>query len=368
MRTIDTRWGFLTQGLQLAGKLDAAQRAQSEPTFAGSNTQAVFERKNYERQLKHYRQHNANYPRFLAAWQAQEKRARERLNRLCFYGILSACSVVGLPVSLVLAFNVARQYRTLKEIEARRPERPTPPASRRSRLALRIEGIGKQTAGDVVEGWWRSLAIQNGEQRNFGSLGADVLLEHFSKLLPDSYIAIKELLVQHGLDVDVLLIGPTGIWVLEVKHLAGQVFYRQGRWYQLKGYYEEGGNQKTKMVPFEANLDEQWQRERDNVERTIRRRIPDMDWIASHIHGGIAFTHPEVVPRIDPTCKVAWGSPADWLSEIQHQPLLGDFTLQRQLYIADALLEFAHQIEPAYGEESAVDLARQVHDRLSGQN
>lgn len=364
LRIIDTRWAFLTQGFQLAGKLDTELLVQSEIPPGGSDGRAILERKRYERQLKHYRQHIANYPRFLAAWQAQEKRARERLNRLCFYGILSACSLVGLPVAMVLAFYATRQDRALKDVLTRRPTEPSPPALPRCRRARRSEpGL---PAGRVVEHWWRGLEIQDNEQRNYGSLGVDVLLEHFTAQLPDSYLAIKELLVQHGLDVDMLLIGPTGLWVLEVKHLAGQVFYRQGRWYQLKNYYEEGGAQKTKMVPFEVNLDEQWLRERDNIETTIRRRLPDMDWIAAHIHGGIAFTHPDVVLRIDPSCKVAWGSPASWLSEIERKPPRQEFTLSCKLRILDAFLEFAHQIEPAYGEESAVDLARQVYANLRG--
>ncbi len=59
---------------------------------------------------------------------------------------------------------------------------------------------------------------------------------HLSSRLTDDYTAYYNLPVngKRGSDIDCVIVGPSGLFVLEVKHHHGLIFYRNGIWARIK--------------------------------------------------------------------------------------------------------------------------------------
>jgi hypothetical protein len=141
-----------------------------------------------------------------------------------------------------------------------------------------------------------------------GDKGEKALLDALKSRLPNQFIALHQVMVLRNLDADVVVLGPSGIWLLESKYLSGKVICRNGEWSQEKRYYKRGGIPAKEILPWKP-YDEQWLREKESVAQTIARRMPqEMHWLVNEIRGGLVFTHPRVTLEIDPSCRVEYGS------------------------------------------------------------
>jgi hypothetical protein len=89
--------------------------------------------------------------------------------------------------------------------------------------------------------WWQRIKVDNqvlvagAADRTAGSIGERQLLSILGNQLADEYIAVGGALLLRNLDIDVVVIGPTGIWVLESKYWSGDVTVHTGKWTQESG-------------------------------------------------------------------------------------------------------------------------------------
>lgn len=326
----------------------------------------------YERQLRQWRAQHKLYPPILDQWkavQADVRRQKDAFHRWMMLGLplvlVLVFSIVGIPFGAALGFALYRQYKRIQDAELALPARPLPPERPPEpdfSAALGPRPHLAETPApslSLTDSWWQGLGGTEGEERDYGSLGVNLLIEVL-KELPDDYFIFKELLVAPSLDGDIVLFGPTGVWLLECKHLSGTVICNKGRWQHDKQFYSAGGklNKESRELPH--GPDEQWLREHTGVVETINRRLPEQADLIPYIKGGLVFSHPTCTLKIDRSCKSPWGRPDTWLEAIQRAPIAPNFDLRRQLVLADAMIAYAGRLDSASGSSSAVDLARRL--------
>ncbi|HSL44741.1 MAG TPA: nuclease-related domain-containing protein [Anaerolineales bacterium] len=248
--------------------------------------------------------------------------------------------------SLVLVGIFIAQKVTIHNLEKSPPRKP-------------VDG---QILINITDRWWHALKPPPIVIRRDGDEGEKALLKALESRLTDRYIALHQYLVRRNLDADVLLLGPSGIWLLESKFNSGKIICQDGEWTQEKYYFETGGKQAFKSVPKKP-YDKQWLAEKNSITQTILRRLPkDRHWVIGEIRGGIVFTHNEVTLEIDRSCQVEYGLISDWVKKISASPAVPNLTTEVLLCIVDAVLEYAHEISEGNGRQSAKQLAIQVYN------
>lgn len=143
---------------------------------------------------------------------------------------------------------------------------------------------------DLTGLWWKHLeneALQDRVPSKYGDIGELDLMDELKRSLPDSYFAIRGVMVAEHLDIDILLLGPTGIWNLESKYISGEITFVNGHWRREKDWVENGiQHHKDEIL---KDLHVQWLWERDLLERRLRSVLPGWD---GTIKGGLVSPFP----------------------------------------------------------------------------
>ena len=122
---------------------------------------------------------------------------------------------------------------------------------------------------DLSGRWWGTVSARGPsvrrpgpalEARGYGDQGEEALVAYLSKSLPGDYVALRGPLVARNLDADLVVVGPTGVWVYEVKHWSGEITCRGGQWRRTKTYRERGGRL-VREVQGIRPFDGQWAKE-----------------------------------------------------------------------------------------------------------
>jgi hypothetical protein len=358
MRTVDVRWRHVAGGLRAAAGLEAE--------LEGRWAMAIEHAR--DRRLRR---------RFVAACAAA---AGSAVGAAVVLAVMSqpAYAVIGtVLIAIVCSAPLLTGRLARRSSEAPEPtdDLPARPSGMLVRGALRVwPRLGKPVALDVVAPWWTQIAHVDGPRSNdgrpfqeHGDVGESIFVADLSRQLTDEHVAIRNLLVTRGLDADVVVVGPTGIWVFEVKHWSGTIECRNGRWWQTKRYYAPGGVLKVERKPFRWGPDEQWIKEREAIGETIRRRLPEACMFGSQIGGGIVFSHQGANwDDIVNTVRSGYGSPAFWTTTVASAPELAGLTQAMVLQILDALLEWHGRLgSEADGEpQSAIELAEGLFSQL----
>ena len=127
-----------------------------------------------------------------------------------------------------------------------------------------------------------------------GIQGERVLRDHLCSLgLSDEHTAYYNLPTSGNgkvSDIDCILVGPSGLFVLEVKHHRGLVFYRNGIWAQIK--VGRRGN------PYAGQLGDpsvQLSRNIRKLKALLRRTGSGTPWC----HGAVVFTNTRAVLDVE---------------------------------------------------------------------
>ncbi|HEU0089862.1 MAG TPA: NERD domain-containing protein, partial [Pseudonocardiaceae bacterium] len=265
MRTVDPAWQNLAAGQRRARQLEIELRerwsARVEEAYhraferetAAWNEQRDAERHRYERALNGW---HADRQREIKAGLIARDRAaiaeRRQLARLLLLGfvvvlggflvplMLSTPTMVATMVAvalLPLAFRLAAKSRA--RLRALREEDPSIPHGNQPKPQPRSCGSEPKKMArspvslDIVQRWWAEVSSTSTTaqgQVTYGDEGVEDFLCLLRHRLGDRYLVVRELPVARSLDVDMLVVGPTGVWVFEVKHWSGTIICRDGRW------------------------------------------------------------------------------------------------------------------------------------------
>lgn len=118
-----------------------------------------------------------------------------------------------------------------------------------------------------------------------GIQGENTLKNRLKQVLSDEYIALFNLPLPRGGDIDCFLVGPTGAYLFDVKHHKGYILYCNGEWNQMK----VGRKGKAYEVENFRDPSSQVKRGMWEVKKLLQEKGVNL-WI----EGVVVFTNPQV--------------------------------------------------------------------------
>lgn len=339
MRIIEPRWVDLSLGWQAVQSLQARLEAEF-----GRAVQVVFNRK--------YRREQTEWQKKRRAVIAGVVLFPLSVIALClatFYFREAACVLAWWAMTVLVIFVtlIVAGWNFLQEAFSSGPK------PQRARVAISLADL-----------WWQSLAPETLSIEKHGDRGEVDFLGQLARVLPDSWLAVRGLLTSAHIlsDTDVLLLGPSGIWIFEVKHWSEVILKKNGVWKQIH-------RNRPEVIHTQAP-DEQWLFQRDEILKTIEMRLPHLAWTSSLLRGGVVFSHPRAQISRDNIegNTAAYGSAGAWVEAARRSPPDERFTLEVQLEILDALILWARRNERQSVEYlSAKEKALQLYEEAAAQ-
>ncbi len=222
---------------------------------------------------------------------------------------------------------------------------------------------------DTVSSWvnfqepWKELLRYGGSfvHNDHGIRGELNLINRLALILSDEYVCISGLMVERSLDADTVIVGPDGIGVLESKYFSGTISLRNGQWMRKKEYYSQGGVLEITHEHLD-DLESQWLRERQSIEKTLRKNCPKniLEQILP-VQGGLVFTHDSSILNIDSSVRITCGNINYWLDKIQTEKGKSNLSQSQVLDIVDILINYSVSFD-AFESRSSVEDAREIYE------
>lgn len=173
-----------------------------------------------------------------------------------------------------------------------------------------------------------------------GATGEYHFISRCQTIADDSYILYRLQLIP-GDYIDMVLVGPKGIWVFDIKYLKGLIRWRDSKWSQIQSSRRLGRRSDSSVDLVEQPYELHWKEAADVVSETIQLHAPDYaarSPDATAIRGGIVFTHPKGRYDIPPGSPFNWGIVSFWLDKlitVPNQEYIDEYSVME---VIDALL------------------------------
>lgn len=188
------------------------------------------------------------------------------------------------------------------------------------------------------------------------------LITRMQSLTDTSYILYGLHLVQ-GEDVDIILLGPKGIWVFEVIYLKGLIRWQNGEWSRINSTRRLSVKQQYQVEKVDQAFDVKWQNASTEISELLRendsllKNIPSYD---QTIRGGLVFAHPQGRYDIPAGCPFNWGVVPFWMEKFQSLPDIEGMNDYVIFCIMDILLERHRQIADIEQSRSMMNHAEKI--------
>ncbi len=339
MRIIDRKWTDLSLGYQ------AVQTFQSRLESEFGRAVEIGHKQKYRRELTDWQKKR----RIFFALVALAPLSVIALCMTAYYFREVACILAWWLVTVVLIFVtlIVAGWNFIRQMVSGRP------VPQRARVAA-----------SLTDRWWDGLLPKTLTVETRGDRGEVDFLTLLDRALPDDWLAVRDLLTSVPVlsDTDVLLLGPSGLWIFEVKHWSGVIVKQDRVW--------KRAHRKREEPILDQAPDEQWVRQRDEIMKTIQKRLPHLAWTSDLLQGGVAFSHPRAELdklRIQGNAA-AYGPASAWMERISQSPPDERFTLEVRLEILDALITWASRNERQGVEyASSKDEAERLYEQVAGQ-
>ena len=194
---------------------------------------------------------------------------------------------------------------------------------------------------DLEGRWWVSLAPGEPAAAKPSDQGGGDFLAQLARSLPDTHLAVCNSLApeQQAPDSEVLLLGPGGIWLFEVRPWSGTILKQEGIWKQVQTHRVKLGGKGDEESSYDPGPDDRWLQEKQEIIKTLENRFPQQPWTHDLVQGGVVFSHPKAgvdKKRIRGN-TAAYGRARAWVKRVQRAPAREVFPLEMQLEILDAL-------------------------------
>ncbi|MBI4787091.1 MAG: NERD domain-containing protein [Chloroflexi bacterium] len=178
---------------------------------------------------------------------------------------------------------------------------------------------------------WRARLPANFAE--WGMIGECLFIARLQQLREAGFI-VHRLQQRPGDDVDVLVVGPKGIWVFEVKYWSRDITWRDGAWRHFTRREVSGDDDGEPP-------DQQWRRMADHICETLERHGGSL--LRDHpslkdIRGGIVFTIPDATYNIPSNAPFQWGLIEEWANRMSAAPPVPDLGERAVLRVLDVLL------------------------------
>jgi hypothetical protein len=317
------------------------------------------------------------------AWKRRFKPAMLALSLLLVVvcGVGFWLSATGSPTGLML-FCLAGMFVLVTVVfglmlgsEPRRPDNPLGKDDQGGPSQLR-----RQLFPDLTRQWMGGLAARvPGEAQvkqwanqsgKHGLIGEFKLVRALAASLPPEHFILHGLMQNFGDDLDVVVVGPSGVWLFEVKYLNAQISYQDGAWTFRQFNHKTG---RVEPVDLGEPPDLQWLRMRDEVRRTLAfhgrdlvKQVPAL----GEIQGGIVFAHHEASYDIEKSPPFAWSRIPGWVQHVKNATPVPGMTTRVQLQFLDLLLRRHQVVKPGERlvsmDERAVRIVEEAKGRIEG--
>jgi hypothetical protein len=186
-------------------------------------------------------------------------------------------------------------------------------------------------------------------EKDYGAQGERAFIRRLMEICCEADCVIARSMQRPKEDVDVILIGNKGIWVFEVKHWSGEIYWDDRGWRREQTYFERGGVEVTKQPEVGEPPDEQWIRAAAEVGRTLQNRVPkvlERFPALEKVRGGIVFTKEDAIFKFQPGRPTFWGPLNFWIKTIQEMEPKVELDTRSTLELVEALLDRHHDLAP----------------------
>ena len=181
--------------------------------------------------------------------------------------------------------------------------------------------------------------------------------------LTDDSLILYRLNLNPGEFVDVVLIGPKGIWVFDILFLKGLIRWRDGKWSQIQSSRRLSRKSPSTVEQVVQPFEQHWQTNADLVSEILRVHAPDFSaksLEANTIRGGLVFTHPKGRYDIPPGCPFNWGIVSFWLDKLNSVPNQEYIDEYAMMEILNALLTRHQRLANVQNLSSMNDYANSI--------
>jgi Nuclease-related domain len=212
---------------------------------------------------------------------------------------------------------------------------------------------------DLEGRWWDSLSAQDLVDVKAGDKGSVDFQTLLSRSLSDNYF------VQNHTNTDMLLLGPSGIWIFRVVNWSGTMVKQEGIWTQIETVRDSLGQKNCEEKTHEPGPDDQWLQLKQDFVKKIENHLPEQVWVLDLIQGGVVFAHPKVdldKKRIQGNAA-SYGRSNSWVERVRRAPPANGFTLEIQMEILDVLTE-SNEGQTVSAKDESERLYRQAVEEL----
>jgi hypothetical protein len=225
-----------------------------------------------------------------------------------------------------------------------------------------------QPAADLLaRKWWESLAPAEKTAEKGGERGDPNFLERLGRRLSDEYLAVRCLLTPAAStsETEVLVVGPSGVWIFEIRHWQGRIVKEDGLWKQIQTGRGKKGRKQIEESIIEQAPDDGWLSRAQEIVRSLQGRLPegtlpaDLD-PADLVQGGVVFTHPAAVIEKGKIRghTAAYGPPGPWVERLGRAAPRSGLTLEVCLQILDVLLETTAPSDDGEAKDASAEAER----------
>ena len=173
------------------------------------------------------------------------------------------------------------------------------------------------------------------------------LVRQLEAVVSESTYLLHRLQPRTGDDMDVVLMGPKGLWYFEVNHWNAHFVWRNGVW-EISQFDHDTGAYDLRADVRETP-DAQWRRLRDEMLANLRAATGDLLTrrpVLGNIKGGIVFSNENAIVKIQKTAPFAYGTVEQWVTAYRAAPRLKEMTRGRVLRLLEVLLKRHQSFHP----------------------
>ena len=220
-----------------------------------------------------------------------------------------------------------------------------------------------RVTGNLTEQWWDTLSPTILATKGRNDRKEAAFLTSLFPSLDDEWLGVHNLFAstQSPQYPDILLVGPSGIWIFEVVDWKGHIARQNGQWLQI---------QKNRKIVFPEQPDELWIQQKESIKQSIRERLPHLAWVFPVINGGIVFSNPKIQfdTKLIAGNTAPYGVADAWRDRLINSLPNERLTLEVRLEILDMLIPLQRSPDPVPGDyKSARDEANCIYAEVTSQ-
>lgn len=232
------------------------------------------------------------------------------------------------------------------------PGKPTPPEQplEQNKRSGYTSPFKTKLFPNVIPDWWQGLAADHipyheeaermaAQTGKWGLIGEFLFIRELDRFVGSDTLILHSVMPKRGDDLDVVVIGPKGIWYFEIKYVNADFEWCDGTW---TIWQKERGVRLPQPSQMLEYPDAQWERMRKETFAILDAGSQ----IIADLKGGIVFAHPDAKHRIQGPAPFRYGTLPEWIKTYVEAPVLRGMTSEAILQFTETLLRKHQQLNP----------------------